>query len=137
MKVGFYISMGISIGALVVGFVLLNDIQQEKENQNFWIQKIPKQCNDVWESEIEEFYELNPELQNADDEKSKNILETIIKNHYETKGIEVLDLVLELNVYEDIRCESCDCLSNDKLSMKIPQNQLELLPPDEGWENKN
>ena len=69
MKPGFYISMGIAIAGLIAGFVLLNDIQQEKENKNIWIQKIPTQCNDVWNKEYEDFYNLNPELKEANKKK--------------------------------------------------------------------
>jgi len=133
MKTGFYISMGIAIAGLIVGFVLLNDIQQEKESKNTWIQKIPTQCNDVWEREYQEFYDLNPELLNSNKEKSKEILETIIKSHYEKEGISVLDLNLELDVIDEIRCESCDCLGSDRISIKIPRNQLDLVSQSEGW----
>lgn len=133
MKLGFYISMGIAIMGLIVGFVLLNDIQQEKESQNIWIQKIPTQCNDVWSNEFDEFFEINPELIDSTENNSE-ILELIIKNHYEKEGLKVLDLELELDVIDEIRCESCDCLGWDKLSLKIPKNQLDLLPSNEGWE---
>jgi len=133
MKLGFYISMGIAIMGLIVGFVLLNDIQQEKESQNIWIQKIPTQCNDVWSNEFDEFFEINPELKDSRENNSE-ILELIIKNHYEKEGLTVLDLELELDVIDEIRCESCDCLGWDKLSLKIPKNQLDLLPSNEGWE---
>lgn len=133
MKLGFYISMGIAIMGLIVGFVLLNDIQQEKESQNIWIQKIPTQCNDVWSNEFDEFFEINPELKDSTENNSE-ILELIIKNHYEKEGLTVLDLELELDVIDEIRCESCDCLGWDKLSLKIPKNQLDLLPSNEGWE---
>ena len=134
MKPGFYISMGIAITALIIGFVLLNDIQQEKESQNIWIQKIPTQCNDVWEKEYDEFFNLNPELKGVDKKKSKEILETVIKNHYEKEGIKILDLSLEIDVLNEIRCESCDCLGLDKLALKIPKNQFDLIPKDEGWQ---
>jgi len=137
MKKGFYISMGISIAGLIAGFILLNDIQQEKESQNIWIQKIPTQCNDVWDKEYDEFYELNPELQGGNKEKIKEILESIIKNHYAKKGINILELNLELDVIDKIRCESCDCLGWDLLSIKIPQNQFDLMEHSEGWEIKN
>ena len=137
MKPGFYISMGVAIGALVVGFVLLNDIQQEKESTNMWIQKIPTQCNDVWQAEYSKYYEINPEMQNATKQESKEILETIIKNHYENQGIKVLDLTLELDYYEGVRCEACSCLGWDRLSIKIPQEQMELIPQSEGWEPVN
>ena len=133
MKPGFYISMGIAIAGLIVGFVFLNDIQQEKESKNIWIQKIPTQCHDVWEREHQEFYDLNPELLNSNKEKSKEILETIIKNHYEKAGISILDLNLELDVIDEIRCESCDCLGSDRVSIKIPKNQFELISQSEGW----
>jgi hypothetical protein len=133
MKLGFYISMGIAITGLIVGFILLNDIQQEKDNQNIWIQKIPTQCNDVWSVEYDQFFESNPKLADSESNKSE-ILETIIKNHYKNEGLKILDLKLELDVIDDPRCDSCDCLGHDKLSLKIPKNQLGLLPPDEGWE---
>ena len=129
--------MGVAIGALVVGFVLLNDIQQEKESTNMWIQKIPTQCNDVWQAEYSKYYEINPEMQNATKQESKEILETIIKNHYENQGIKVLDLTLELDYYEGVRCEACSCLGWDRLSIKIPQEQMELIPQSEGWEPVN
>lgn len=132
MKPGFYISMGIAISALVVGFVLLNDIQQEK-NSEIWIQKIPTQCNDVWSKDYEEFYNLNPDLQGTDKEKSKEYLEKIIKNHYNKEGINVLELNLELDFFDEMRCESCNCLGWDRLSIKIPKDQLELIPESEGW----
>ena len=137
MKLGFYISMGIAIAGLVAGFILLNDIQQEKESQTVWMQKIPTQCNDVWIEEYNEFYKINPEMSESSKEKSKEILEDIIKSHYEKQGINVIDLNLELDVYEEIRCEACSCLGWDKLSIKIPQNQLELIPESEGWEPKS
>lgn len=136
MKQGFYISMGIAISGLVVGFILLNDIQQEKENKEIWIQKIPTQCNDVWAIEYNEFYELNPDLKEENKEKSKEFLETIIKNHYDKIGISILDLNLELDALDEVRCESCNCLGWDILSIKIPKNQLELIPKSEGWEIK-
>ncbi len=82
MKPGFYISMGIAIAALAVGFFLLNDIQQEKEVETIWIQKIPTQCNDVWAEEYNEFYEINPEIRDATKEESKNVSENIIKSNY-------------------------------------------------------
>jgi hypothetical protein len=134
MKPGFYISMGVAIGGLVVGFVLLNDIQQEKESTDVWIQKIPTQCNDVWQAEYLEYYEINPQMQDATKQESKEILETIIKNHYENQGIKILDLNLELDYYEGVRCEACSCLGWDRLSIKIPQEQMELIPQSEGWE---
>ena len=134
MKPGFYISMGVAIGALVVGFVLLNDIQQEKESRDVWIQKIPTQCNDVWQAEYSEYYEINPEMQDATKQESKEILETIIKNHYEKQGIKILDLNLEIDYYDGVRCEACSCLGWDRLSIKIPQEQMELIPQSEGWE---
>ena len=65
--------MGIAITGLAVGFVLLYDIQQEKEVQSIWIQKIPTQCNDVWEEEYNDFYEINPEIQKATDEELKEV----------------------------------------------------------------
>ena len=136
MKPGFYISMGIAITGLVVGFVLLYDIQQEKEVQNIWIQKIPTQCNDVWDEEYNEFYEINPEMRDAAKEESKEFVEGIIKNHYEKHGINILDLSLELNVYEGVRCEACNCLGWDRLSIKISENELELISDSEGWEPK-
>jgi hypothetical protein len=134
MKPGFYISMGVAIGGLVVGFVLLNDIQQEKESTDVWIQKIPTQCNDVWQAEYLEYYEINPQMQDATKQESKEILETVIKNHYENQGIKILDLNLELDYYEGVRCEACSCLGWDRLSIKIPQEQMELIPQSEGWE---
>jgi len=137
VKPGFYISMGIAIAALAVGFILLNDIQQEKEPQSVWIQKIPTQCNDVWAEEYIEFYKINPEIGETTREESKNISENIIKAHYEKQGISILDLNLELDVYEGIRCQACDCLGWDVLSIKIPENQLELIPENEGWEPKD
>ena len=134
MKPGFYISMGVAIGALVVGFVLLNDIQQEKESTNIWIQKIPTQCNDVWQAEYAEYYEINPQMQDATKQESKEILETVIKNHYEKKGFKIIDLTLELDYYDGVRCEACSCLGWDRLSIKIPEEQMELIPESEGWE---
>lgn len=128
--------MGIAITGLVVGFVLLYDIQQEKEVQNIWIQKIPTQCNDVWDEEFNEFYEINPEMRDASKEESKELVEVIIKNHYEKQGISILDLSLELNVYEGVRCEACNCLGWDRLSIKIPENEMELISESEGWEPK-
>ena len=128
--------MGIAITGLVVGFVLLYDIQQEKEVQNIWIQKIPTQCNDVWDEEYNEFYEINPEMRDAAKEESKEFVEGIIKNHYEKHGINILDLSLELNVYEGARCEACNCLGWDRLSIKIPENELDLISDSEGWEPK-
>ena len=128
--------MGIAITGLVVGFVLLYDIQQEKEVQNIWIQKIPTQCNDVWDEEYNEFYEINPEMRDAAKEESKEFVEGIIKNHYEKQGISILDLSLELNVYEGVRCEACNCLGWDRLSIKIPENELDLISDSEGWEPK-
>jgi len=136
VKPGFYISMGIAITGLVVGFVLLYDIQQEKEVQNIWIQKIPTQCNDVWDEEYNEFYEINPEMRDAAKEESKEFVEGIIKNHYEKHGINILDLSLELNVYEGVRCEACNCLGWDRLSIKISENELDLISDSEGWEPK-
>ena len=130
MKLGFYISMGVAIAGLVAGFILLNDIQQEKESQFVWMQKIPTQCNDVWSEEYNEFYKINPEMR----ESSKEILEDVIKSHYEKQGINISDINLELDVYEGIRCEACSCLGWDRLSIKIPENQLELIPESEGWE---
>ena len=137
VKLGFYISMGVAIAGLVVGFILLNDIQQEKESQTIWIQKIPTQCNDVWSEEFGEFYEINPEMRDATKEESKNISENIIKSYYEKQGIDILDLNLELDFYQGVRCEACSCLGYDLLSIKIPENQLELIPESEGWEPKN
>ena len=137
MKPGFYISMGIAIAGLAVGFILLYDIQQENEVQTIWLQKIPTQCNDVWAEEYNEFYEINPEIRDAIKEESKEILETIIKSHYEKQGIEILDLNLELEVYDGVRCAACDCLGWDMLSIKIPKNQLELIPENESWEPKS
>jgi hypothetical protein len=134
MKPGFYISMGVAIGGLVVGFVLLNDIQQEKESTDVWIQKIPTQCNDVWQAEYLEYYEINPQMQDATKQESKEILETVIKTHSENHGIKLLDLNLELDYYEGVRCEACSCLGWDRLSIKIPQEQMELIPQSEGWE---
>ena len=128
--------MGIAITGLVVGFVLLYDIQQEKDVQNIWIQKIPTQCNDVWDEEYNEFYKINPEMRDATKEGSKEFVEGIIKNHYEKHGINILDLNLELNVYEGARCEACNCLGWDRLSIKIPENELELISESEGWEPK-
>lgn len=130
MKPGFYISMGIAIAGLVVGFVLLYDIQQEMEAEDIWIQKIPKQCHDVWSVEYNEYYQINPEM----DTKSKEILETIIKSHYEKQGIKIIEINLEQDYFEGVRCEACSCLGWDRLSMKIPQKQFEQMPIDEGWE---
>ncbi len=129
--------MGIAIAALAVGFILLNDIQQEQETPTVWLQKTPTQCNDVWQEEYNEFYEINPELGDASKEKSKEILEVIIKNHYEKQGINILDFNLELDVYEGMRCEACNCLGWDRLSINIPKSQIELIPKDENWEPKN
>ena len=137
MKLGFYISMGVAIAGLVAGFILLNDIQQEKESSPMWIQKIPTQCNDVWSEEYGEFYKINPEMEQATKEESKITSENIIKSYYEKQGINILDLTLELDVYEGIRCEACSCLGWDRLSIKIPKDQLELIPESEGWEPKD
>ncbi len=137
MKPGFYISMGIAIAALAVGFILLYDIQQENEPQGVWIQKIPTQCNDVWQEEYNEFYKINPDLRETTKEESKNISQNIIKNHYEKQGISILDLELELDIFEGVRCEACNCLGWDRLSIKIPESQLELIPENEGWEPKD
>lgn len=137
MKPGFYISMGVAIAALVVGFVLLYDIQQEKDVKTVWIQKIPTQCNDVWNTEYNEYYNINPEMREVPKEESKEILETIIKNHYENQGITILDLNLELDYYEGVRCEACTCLGWDRLSIQIPENDLENIPESEGWEILN
>ncbi len=137
MKPGFYISMGIAIAALAVGFILLADIEQEEEIQTIWIQKTPNQCNDVWEEEYNEFYKINPEIKGLTKEESKNISENIIKSHYEKQGIEILDVNLELEVYEGVRCEACNCLGWDRLSIKIPENELDLIPENEGWEPKS
>jgi hypothetical protein len=137
MKPGFYISMGVAIAGLAAGFILLNDIQQEKESDKIWIQKIPTQCNDVWAEEFEKFFEINPEMREFSKEQSKEILENIITNHYEKQGIEILDLDLELDYYEGVRCESCNCLGWDRLSIKIPKNQMDMIPETEGWESKN
>ena len=126
--------MGVAISGLVVGFILLNDIQQEKESQNIRIQKIPTQCNDVWSEEYNEFYKINPEMRESSKEESKEILKNVIKSHYEKQGIDVVDLNLELGVYEGMRCEACSCLGWDKLSIEIPKNQLQLIPESEGWE---
>jgi hypothetical protein len=134
MKIGFYISMGVAIAGLVAGFILLNDIQQEKESQPIWIQKIPTQCNDVWAEEYNEFYKINPEMRETSKEESRGILEDIIKSHYEKRGIDILDLNLELGFYKGVRCEACSCLGWDILSIKIPENQFELIPESEGWE---
>ena len=137
MKPGFYISMGIAIAALVTGFVLLNDIQQEKDAKTVWMQKIPTQCNDVWNTEYNEYYEINPEMKEVPRQESKAILETIIKNHYENQGIKILDLNLEIDYYDGIRCEACTCLGWDRLSIQISQNDLEMIPESEGWEILN
>jgi hypothetical protein len=134
VKLGFYISMGVAIAGLVAGFILLNDIQQEKESQTIWIQKIPTQCNDVWSEEYNEFYKINPEMREASKEESKEILEDIIKSHYDKQGINISDVNLEFDVYEGVRCEACSCLGWDRLSIKIPENQLELISESEGWE---
>ncbi|MGD8708587.1 MAG: hypothetical protein PVI88_07905 [Nitrosopumilaceae archaeon] len=137
MKPGFYISMGVAIAALVVGFVLLNDIQQEKDAKTVRIQKIPTQCNDVWNIEYNEYYNINPEMREVSREESKAILETIIKNHYENQGITILDLNLEIDYYEGVRCEACTCLGWDRLSIQISQDDLEKIPESEGWEILN
>jgi hypothetical protein len=134
VKLGFYISMGVAIAGLVAGFILLNDIQQEKESQTIWIQKIPTQCNDVWSEEYNEFYKINPEMREASKEESKEILEDIIKSHYDKQGINISDVNLEFDVYEGVRCEACSCLGWDRLSIKIPENQFELIPESESWE---
>lgn len=133
MKPGFYISMGVAIAGLVVGFILLNDIQQEKEAQKMWIQKIPTQCNDVWSEEYKEYSSINPDV----DMNSKEILENIIQSHYENQGIDVLEIDLEQDFYEGMRCEACTCLGWDKLSMKIPKEQFSKLPTEEGWEKSD
>ena len=126
--------MGVAIAGLVAGFILLNDIQQEKESQTIWIQKIPAQCNDVWSEEYNEFYKINPEMRESSKEESKEILEDIIKSHYDKQGINISDVNLELDVYEGVRCEACSCLGWDRLLIKIPENQFELIPESEGWE---
>ena len=125
MKPGFYISMGVAIAGLVAGFVLLNDVQQEKET--VWIQKIPKQCNDVWEKEYNNFVQINPDMTNSKDE-----LEMIILNHYENEGVKVLNVKLEKNVLDEIRCEACSCLGWDRLSLEIRKNDFEKIAQ-EGW----
>ena len=125
--------MGIAIAALSVGFILLNDVQQEKETQTIWLQKTPTQCNDVWQVEFDEFFETNPEIKEIPKEKMKEILESIIKNHYEKQGIKILDLNFELDVYEGVRCEACNCLGWDRLSIKIQKSQFELINKSEGW----
>ncbi|MGD8918612.1 MAG: hypothetical protein PVJ16_06780 [Nitrosopumilaceae archaeon] len=137
MKPGFYISMGVAIAALVVGFILLNDIQQEKDAKTVWIQKIPTQCNDVWNTEYNEYYQINPEMKKVSREESKAILDTIIKNHYENQGIRILDLNLDLDYYDGVRCEACSCLGWDRLSIQISQSDLEKIPASEGWEVLN
>ncbi|MGD8300456.1 MAG: hypothetical protein PVG77_07120 [Nitrosopumilaceae archaeon] len=137
MKPGFYISMGVAVAALVVGFVLLNDIQQEKDAKTVWIQKIPTQCNDVWNTEYNEYYQINPEMKKVSREESKAILDTIIKNHYENQGIRILDLNLDLDYYDGVRCEACSCLGWDRLSIQISQSDLEKIPASEGWEVLN
>ena len=129
--------MGIAIAALAVGFILLYDIQQENEPKGVWIQKIPTQCNDVWQEEYNEFYKINPDLRETTKEESKNISQNIIKNHYEKQGISILDLELELDVFEGVRCEACSCLGWDRLSIKIPESQLEIIPENEEWESKD
>jgi hypothetical protein len=126
--------MGVAIAGLVAGFILLNDIQQEKESQTIWIQKIPTQCNDVWSEEYNEFYKINPEMREASKEESKEILEDIIKSHYDKQGINISDVNLEFDVYEGVRCEACSCLGWDRLSIRIPENQFELISESEGWE---
>ena len=137
MKAGFYISMGIAIAGLAVGFILLNDIQREKEAQDVWVQKIPTQCNDVWGKEYSEFFEINPELSLQTRQQNKEILENIIKTHYERQGIKIIEINLKLDFYEGMRCEACTCLGWDMLEMKIPESQLELMPKSEGWEPRN
>jgi hypothetical protein len=137
MKPGFYISMGVAIAALVVGFILLNDIQQEKDAKTVWIQKTPTQCNDVWNTEYNEYYQINPEMKKVSREESKAILDTIIKNHYENQGIRILDLNLDLDYYDGVRCEACSCLGWDRLSIQISQSDLEKIPASEGWEVLN
>lgn len=129
--------MGVAIAALVVGFVLLNDIQQEKDAKTVWIQKIPTQCNDVWNTEYNEYYQINPEMKKVSREESKAILDTIIKNHYENQGIRILDLNLDLDYYDGVRCEACSCLGWDRLSIQISQSDLEKIPASEGWEVLN
>lgn len=125
--------MGIAIAALAVGFVLLYDIQQEQELETVWLQKIPTQCNDVWHKEYNEFYENNPDLIELSRDESKKILEGIIKNYYQKQGINVLNLILELDVYDGVRCQACSCLGWDLLSIEIPKDQQELIPEKEGW----
>ena len=125
--------MGVAIVALAVGFILLYDIQQETEAENIWIQKIPKQCNDVWAQEYDEFYEINPDMREATQEESKNILEEIIMTHYQKRGITILEMNLELDYFDDMRCSACSCLGWDRLSIKIPEGQLDEIPESEGW----
>ena len=134
MKPGFYISMGIAITALAVGFILLNDVQQTQEKNSVWIQKIPKQCNDVWNKEYTEFYEINPDLIDVPKEEKNEILEKIIKTHYENQGLTVLNLELEPNYFEGVRCAACDCLGWDRLLIEIPEDQLTMVPENEGWQ---
>lgn len=134
MKLGFYISMGVAIAGLAVGFLLLNDIQQEREQETIWIQKFPTQCNDVWSEEYEEFYTINPNLIEETEEEKKMNYEIIIKNHYSRQGVNILNLELEIDAYEGIRCEACDCLGWDRLSIQIPKDQLEFIPKSEGWQ---
>ena len=61
-------------------------------------------------------------------------MEIIIKNHYEKHGVTILNLSLEIEGNEEISCEGCDCLIWDLLSIKIPEDQFELLPKNEGWQ---
>ncbi len=75
-------------------------------------------------------------MRDAAKEESKEFVEGIIKNHYEKHGINILDLSLELNVYEGARCEACNCLGWDRLSIKISENELDLISDSEGWEPK-
>ena len=132
MKLGFYISMGVAISALAVGFILLNDVQQENENSPIWIQKTLTPCENLWMEEYDEFHTINPDLVDDSKENSKRNLEIIIKNHYEKQGIKILNLNLEIKGQE-ISCEVCNCLIWDNLSIQIPKKQIELLPKSESW----
>ena len=136
MKLGFYISMGVAISGLVIGFILLNDVQQENENPAIWIQKTLTPCNNIWGEEYDEFYKINPDLLDGSKEESKRNLEIIIKNHYEKQGITILNLNLEIEEQEEISCDECNCLIWDNLSIQIPEQQLELLPKNEVWKDK-
>ncbi len=134
MNLRFYASMGVAIAALTVGFILLFDVQQNKENPGIWIQNTQPNCNNSLLEDYDEFYKLNPELSESSKEGLKNNLEIIIKNHYEKQGLTILNLEIELRENYNNFCSGCGCLDWKILSLQIPENQLDLIPEDEVWQ---